>query len=315
MKSYPRTVAAVLAEPWAILPEKLEAIAELIQLKADGVMLSDEQIEARLAGSKVASVARRAGDVAVLPVTGVISQRMNLLTEFSGGTSTEKLAANLRSALADDSIKAIVLDVDSPGGAVSGVEELAAEIQGARGGKPIIASINSLAASAAYWIASAADEVTITPGGQAGSIGVYTMHVDQSVALETAGVRPTLVSAGKFKTEGNPFGPLSEEARNAMQARVDEYYGLFVDAVARGRGVRSSDVRSGFGEGRTVGAKEAVAQGMADRIETLQQTLARLGVRGGLGVRGPARAEETQPAPRATAFGRLRRQIELDDEM
>jgi len=170
----------------------------------------------------------------------------------------------------------VVLDVDSPGGAVNGVEELADEMLRARGQKPVVAVANTLAASAAYWIATAADEVVVTPSGEVGSIGVFAVHEDFSAALEAAGIRVSLVSAGKYKMEGNPYEPLGDEGRAALQERVDDYYGMFVGAVARGRGVAAKDVREGFGQGRLVGARQAVELGMADRVATLDETLDRV---------------------------------------
>src|SRR3990167_5725158 len=121
-------------------------------------------------------------------------------------------------------------------------------------------------ASAALWIGAAADEIVITPGGEIGSGGVYGMHMDFSEADAKAGVKTTLISAGKFKTEGNEFEPLSDEARAAFQKRIDEMYGMFVASLARSRGVSAATVRHGFGEGGMVGAKQALELGMADRI-------------------------------------------------
>ena len=94
--------------------------------------------------------------------------------------------------------------------------------------------------------------------------------------LEREGVKVNFISAGKHKVEGNPYEPLTDEARGAIQARVDEYYSMFVSAVAKGRGVKPADVRGGFGEGRTVGAREAVSLGMADSVATLDETIARM---------------------------------------
>ena len=244
----------------------------------------------------------------MLPLTGVIMHRANMFSEFSGGTSTEKFTAAFRQLVADPMIKAIVLDVDSPGGTVAGVEELASEIFKAREQKPIYAVANALAASAAYWIASSATELIVTPSGLVGSIGVYAAHQDISEFAKQAGVKVTLVSAGKYKTEGNEFEPLSDEARAALQARVDEYYGMFVKAVARNRGVSPSDVRGGFGEGRVVGAKQAVALGMADRVATLDETLARLGV--SRMPQGMSAASESQPVTASAnpALARMRRE-------
>lgn len=212
----------------------------------------------------------------MLPLIGTIVQRADMFTDVSGAASVQRFTEKFRAALADPQVGSIVIDVDSPGGQVSGVEELSAEIFNARGQKRIVAVANSLAASAAYWIATAADEVVVTPSGEVGSIGVFAVHEDISGMLEQAGVKVNLVSAGKYKTEANPFEPLGEEARASIQGRVDEYYDQFVSAVARNRGVKRSDVRGGFGEGRVVGAKQAVSLGMADRVATLDETINKL---------------------------------------
>jgi ClpP class serine protease len=132
-----------------------------------------------------------------------------------------------------------------------------------------------MAASAAYWVASQASEIVATPGGDVGSIGVYSMHQDISQALAAEGVTTTLVHAGEFKIEGNPFSPLEAVAREHLQARVDQAYGQFVLAVASGRGVKPAEVEADYGRGRLVGAREALAAGMIDRIETFDATLAR----------------------------------------
>lgn len=266
---------AVLDTPWAILPAKLEAILELVELRGQGVRFTTEEIQSRI-GAAAPRMAARTGAIAVLPLFGTISHRMNMMSAMSGGTSTELFARDFRQLLADETVGTILIDVDSPGGTINGVPELADEIYRARGQKPIIAHANSMAASAAYWIATAADELIVTPSGDVGSIGVLTGHADWSAAHEREGVKITLISAGKFKTEGNPYEPLSNEAREAIQARVNDFYAMFTKAVARHRGVSVETVRSGFGEGRVVGAQEAVRLGMADRVETMTETLRRL---------------------------------------
>lgn len=272
---YAHLIHAFSAEPWAILPEKLAAIGALLELRALGGSVSRADIDAIVAANP-RPVQRTSGSVAVLPVFGTIAQRANLVMQASGGTSTELLTRDLRAALADDSISSIILNIDSPGGSVYGVEELADVIFSARGIKPIVAVANSLAASAAYWLGSQADEFVVTPSGEVGSIGVIAAHVDQSAANEQMGVRVSYVTAGKYKAENNPDEPLSEEGRGHLQTRVNDYYNAFVKAVARGRGVKPADVAGGMGEGRVVGAAEARRLGMVDRIETLDQTIARL---------------------------------------
>jgi signal peptide peptidase SppA len=272
---YEHVIGLVREQPWAILPSKLAAIQDLLRLRASGLTLSAEDIRARV-GAVAPRQPSMPGVVAVLPVRGVIYQRMNMLTAMSGGTSTELLGAQFRALVADPSVQAIVLDIDSPGGGVYGVPELSAEILEARKTKPVVAVVNALCASAAYWLACSATEIVMTPSGEAGSIGVYGTHEDHSGESDRDGIKTTLISAGKFKTEGNPFEPLSEDARQAIQTRVDAYYDLFVKAVAKGRGVPVSAVRNGYGEGRVLTAAAAVEANLVDRIGTLDDEVERL---------------------------------------
>jgi signal peptide peptidase SppA len=212
--------------------------------------------------------------VSILPLMGSISQR--------GGraATTEGLAQMLRQAIDDPRVKSIVLNVDSPGGSIFGIDELASEIYKARGEKRIVAIANSLMASAAYWIGSAADELVVTPGGEVGSIGVIGTHTDRSRALEKEGIKMTIISAGKYKSEDSSYSPLSDEARAAMKARIDSYYGMFIETVARNRGITSARVYMNYGKGRMLTAQEALKAGMVDRVATLDQVLAKLGVTG-----------------------------------
>ncbi|RUU47412.1 S49 family peptidase [Mesorhizobium sp. M6A.T.Ca.TU.002.02.2.1] len=296
---FPHLRAAVLQHPWAIMPDRLEAIAEVIERRVEGVRLSADEI-AGIKGNRepngVASLlnsdtleptageARAAGGtggpsvIAVISVFGIIAQHARQVDDISGpgGTSTERVLSSFRSALNDPNVKAIVLNIDSPGGNVNGVQVLADEIFNARGQKPVVAQVNSLAASAAYWIACSCDEIVVTPGGQVGSIGVYALHRDVSKAAEMDGFKFTFISAGKYKVEGNQFEPLNDEASKAIQDQIDAYYSDFTTAVARGRGVDAADVVAGFGQGRTEKDKKAVKAGMADRVATMDDTLRKL---------------------------------------
>ena len=274
---YLHILLACAAEPWALEREKLREVSQFLVFKAEGGALSAEEIRGRISQQTEQQVARSEGDVGILPVYGVLAQRMNMLSDISGGSSTELIAAQFRSMLADSNVKAIILDVDSPGGTVYGTVELAQEIYNSRGIKPVIAQVNSTAASGAYWLASQADEIVVTPSGQAGSIGVYRIHEDVSKMLKKSGVKTTIVKAGENKIEDNPLEPLSDSALEAMQARVDESYRAFVGAVARGRNVSRAAVLDRFGQGRMFGASDLVNRGMADRIATLPETLERFG--------------------------------------
>jgi signal peptide peptidase SppA len=291
---YERIMSEVFQKPWAILPEKLTVIAQLISMRAAGAKLSEEDIHARLDEAAISAGPRSQqsfGAVAVIPIRGMISHRANLMSQFSGGTSIEKLTAQFRQALGDSSIKAIVFDVDSPGGGVDGVPELAEEIYKSRGQKKSIAVANSMAGSAAYWLACSAGELVVIPSGQVGSIGVFAAHEDFSKALEAEGVKVSLISAGKFKTDGSPYEPLSDTARADLQSKVDAYYSMFVKGVGRGRRASQDDVRGGFGQGRMVLAAQAVKEGMADRVATMDDVLGRLGSNAGAATQVAAAAE------------------------
>ncbi len=207
----------------------------------------------------------------------MLVQRTDWLSEFFGEVGSEDLGRVISAAADDSEIDAIVLDIDSPGGSVYGTSELGAKIAAAAAKKKCIAVADSMAASGAYWIASQASELCVTPGGEVGSIGVFVLHVDQSKALDEMGIKVTPVSAGKYKTAGNRFQPLSEEGLAQMQQVVDDYYTQFVKAVAKGRGVSQQKVRDGFGQGGMMRADAAVAEGMADRVCTLDDVLSRYG--------------------------------------
>jgi signal peptide peptidase SppA len=268
-------LTAFLEAPWAILPYKLAVLEEIVARHVAGEKLDAEEIQTRIHGAK-RPAGRRAGSVAVLPLFGTIFPRANMMTDISGATSAERFGAQFDELIMDPDVGAIVLDVDSPGGMAAGVEELSQKIYGARGQKPIVAVANYEMDSAAYWIGSSADEVVITPSGELGSIGVWAAHDDISGALSQEGIKRTLISEGKYKVEGNPWEPLTEEARSAIQASVREVYDVFIRDVARNRGVKPAAVRNGFGEGRVVGARQAVELGMADQIGTLEETIKRL---------------------------------------
>ena len=277
-------VAEYLATPWALMPERLSAVTAVIARWSGDARASDEVMHSIAAdrsardARRQASVSKSGGGIAVLPLYGVVTQRGNMVDDVSGpGTaSTQQFSNMLRAALQDETVTQILIDIDSPGGSVYGVAELADEIVSARAQKPVVAIANSLAASAAYWIGCSASEFYVTPGGEVGSIGVWQAHQDYSKAMDEAGVKTTLISAGKFKVEGNPYAPLDEEAQGFMQSRVDDYYAAFTKAVAKGRGVSISQVRDGMGQGRVLGAEAALASSMVDGIATFEDVVKKM---------------------------------------
>ncbi len=267
-----RILRAFEAEPWAIQPKKLEQLAEVLCTKAEAGQIP-EQPEIEAAAARQRSRGRTTGATAVLPLMGTISRRMNMMDAMSGGSSIELFQESFNEALADDSIGTIVIQIDSPGGSVYGVDEMASMIYAARSQKRIIAIADSLAASAAYYIGSAASEFVVTPSGEVGSIGVFMAHFDITDALEEEGVKVTIIRAGENKAEGNPYEALSDEAAAHMQSLVDDYYAQFVGAVAKHRGISVETVEDDFGQGRTYTADRALARGMVDRVATLDDII------------------------------------------
>ena len=294
-KKYPLILRAMSESPWAVTLDKWMQIREIIDFRSRGGKLTHEEIRERI-GVKKSDVPQffetsgfqaanrpskaTAGKVAVLPMFGLISPRLSEMDESSGGLSLERFSKVFREQVNDPGVKAIILNIDSPGGNAAGVAEFADEVFAARKEKHIVAIANHMAASAAFWIASSADDLVVSTSGEVGSIGVFMAHTEISELEKMMGVKTTLISSGKFKTEGNPFEPLTPEALEHFQGIADNVFGMFVSAVARGRGVSAAKVKRDFGEGRMALAEDAVTRGMADRVATLDKVLFDLGAQG-----------------------------------
>lgn len=259
--------------------EWMEAAGSLAESALRSVGVDDrEELQLLAEAERKPTKAIRAvkGKVGVIPIYGPVAQRMSGELMKADGTPLDYVNAALDSLVANPSVGAIVLRMDSPGGGVYGVSETADRIFAARKKKPIYAIADSVAASAGYWLASAADVVISTPSGDVGSVGVYRMHIDESAMLEKEGMKVSLIHAGKYKTEFAPTAPLSDEARAEMQTRVDETYVSFLNALKRNRGVSIEKVRDDFGQGRVVGAEDAMRRGMIDRVMSYDQLMMKL---------------------------------------
>jgi capsid assembly protease len=264
--------------PMAAYPALLDRYGDLFRYRAG--LIPTAAIDAALqAASQRPQM--QAGSIAVVPLHGVICRRPGFIEELFGAASLEGFMGTMRGAMASPDISAIVIDIDSPGGEVDGVTEAAAELRAMRGQKPIVAIADTMCASAAYWLASQATEVVASPSGGAGAIGVYTLYDDISGLLEQEGVKRSVISAGKFKEASVGGLELSDVARNQFQDLVDADYGLFVNDVAKGRGVPTSKVRGGYGEGLYLSATAAKAEGMIDRIAPLADVLRSPSLRSG----------------------------------
>lgn len=294
----------LIEQPWAVRPELLPLISAHLRGDA-GVDLegavagaAPEEEESPETTPEAARGVTASGGIAILSLRGMIMPRGSLLQMLfgGGGGGLQAFRAGLRQAVASPDIGAIVIEIDSPGGSISLVTETAADIREARKEKTVIAVANVHAASAAYWLAAQASELVVTPSGRVGSVGVFMVHEDLSKRAEDLGVGLTLISAGKYKTEGHRFVPLSEEAREHFQEVADEGYAAFVADLAKGRDVSTTAVKRDFGEGRMVSAKAAVSAGMADRVDTLENVIGKLA----RGSRSRRRADDPAPAPEAT---------------
>lgn len=206
----------------------------------------------------------RVGGTAVIPIRGTLVQRTGTMRPYSGMTGYDGIRQAFLLALADPAIDAIVLDIDSPGGEVAGCFDLADTIYAARGQKPVRAILAEHAFSAAYALGCAAERITVPRTGGTGSIGILCLHVDLSKALQEAGIAVTMITYGKNKAEGNEYQPLTEGALARFQADVDRMGELFVDLVARNRGLSAEAVRNT--EANTFLGALGVEAGLADAV-------------------------------------------------
>ena len=268
MESRDAALAFARSAVWAIETRALTAIMDALERPGTD------------AASAAVSRSRGAqrpplGSVAVIPIMGPITHRPSFFSMFFGGSTVVEIQRDLREALSARSVEHIVLMVDSPGGTVDGIPELGDELHRAAANKPLTAVVDTMAASAAFWLASQASEVVVTPSGEVGSIGVFMQHLDHSGALEKMGVKNTFIFAGDRKVDGNPLSPLSKTARSDLQARVDTIHRDFLAAVGRGRGVPADYAKATYGDGRLFDARQALRLGLADRVATLDDVLSR----------------------------------------
>ena len=211
--------------------------------------------------------------VAHIPIYGVISKNNDMGFCFNDSNIlTSDIESCFKRAHADPAVKSILLDIDSPGGTTGGVAELSDMIYSARGRKPIVAFANGQMDSAAYWIGSAADKVYASKGAEFGSIGVYSVVSDYSVANHNAGLKREIIKAGKYKAAGHPDKHMTEDDEAAIQDEVNAYYSLFVDAVKRNRNM-SNETVSKVATGKVFIGNKGIDTGLIDGIRNLSEFL------------------------------------------
>ena len=270
MTVLPHLAARLFGVPLAIHRPKLDVILSVL-----GARIGLADLAAPVGYTPAArALGPPSGKVAVIPIHGTLVRRTSGIEAESGLASYTGIAEQLDAAMASPEIAAILLDIDSPGGESGGVFDLADRIRAASEVKPVWAVANDMAFSAAYALASAAARVFVARTGGVGSIGVIAMHVDQSVKDAQDGVRYTAVFAGERKNDLNPHEPISNEAHAVLKAEVDRIYDLFVETVARHRGLDADAVRAT--EAGLFFGPDAVATGLADAVGSLDDALTQL---------------------------------------
>ena len=257
----------IAGEPWAITETALHTILEIAARENE----SPQAVAAKLGRNlqNTYSVMERDG-VAVIPVTGPLFRYANLFTMISGASSYELIARDFTVALENPQIKGIILDIDSPGGEVNGVSELSNMVFAARGKKPVVAYASGDAASGAYWIASAADEIVVSETSALGSIGVVGMYQGKS------GKSAEAVEIVSSQSPHKRLDPTTDDGRKRLQIRIDSMADVFIETIARNRNVSTENVQNHYGGGDVMIGAKAVSAGLADRVGSLEGLIAEL---------------------------------------
>lgn len=261
MNLLPHLASRVFNTPLLIARTKLDVILAVL---GNRVGLPDSLASVPLPTPRSASSDTGPPGIAVIPIHGTLVRRTGGMDALSGLTSYETIDTALNAALADTRVLGILLDVDSPGGEAAGVFDLADRIAAVRSEKPVWAAVSGEGFSAAYALASAASRVILTRTAGVGSIGVIALHVDQSVKDAADGYRYTAIYAGERKNDFSPHEPLSGDARNTIQTEVNRLHDLFVDTVARHRGLEPEAVRGT--QAQLFFGDDAVKAGLADGV-------------------------------------------------
>jgi signal peptide peptidase SppA len=221
------------------------------------------------------------GNVAVVPVEGVLAKYSSMINGMSQpqGMTHGQVAQAIARAAADRQTRAVLLDIDSPGGTVAGMDDLTGAVERVRAGSnggagiPVVAYAHDLAASAAFWLAASADSIYANALSNVGSIGVYTVLVDSSMQAEKAGLRTYLVASGANKGVGEDGVPITASQLAVVQERINDIHERFVSHVAAGRGVAAEQIAA-LADGRTFTAHKAQAAGLIDGVASLADVIA-----------------------------------------
>lgn len=259
---------ALSGQAWAITPQMLDHLQQIVA-SGKAMQAFDESVTPEATMQKVPLVKGNGRSVGLVTFHGVVINRCPEWATWYGYMSPQTFAREIRTLADDPSIASIVISVDSPGGTVAGTVEAAEAVTYARGRKKVVAVVNDTCCSAAYWVASQANEIIVSPTSVTGSIGCIISHLDYSKALLDWGVVATYIRSAVKKALGQPYEPLSAEARAEFQALVDSVHEQFVAAVAKGRRKARAVVAEGWATGEVWTGADAITAGLADRLGTL----------------------------------------------
>jgi signal peptide peptidase SppA len=253
------------------------ALAALLGVLDGQSVLDIETLTSRLGmASGDEPTMRTIGNVAVLPIQGVISQKANWLTRALGWTASETLERDFLDAIGNSDVKAIAFYVDSPGGTALGNEETSRTMFANRGKKPVYAFVRGMCCSAAYYLASPAQQMFASPSSLVGSIGAVSTHIEYSKALAEMGIGATVIRSAPHKQLWNQFEKLSPEGKASLQKMVSDYGDQFEQAVARYRGISQAQVKAKYGQGDAFVAAEAAQRGLVDGVMSWSEFLAKV---------------------------------------
>jgi len=314
-----RAFNAIVSQPWVILPERLQLMlrvasrdiseAEQQQLIARFAPIEPKAVAARLAQPlKGTETVGLRGNVAIVPIVGPIFRRADFFTRISGATDIDTLATDFTAAVDSPDVAAILLEIDSPGGEVNGVQEFADMIFAARSKKPVVSYVSGMAASGGYWIASAADSIIAAPTAMLGSIGVVMAWTDFSGAEQMEGIR-TIEIVSTLSPKKRP-DPETTEGRAQVLRVIDDLAEVFVGALARNRATTRAAVLEQFGGGDIMISGRAIAAGMADSLGSFEHTMEVIAERGRTGRRA---APSVPPHTTTSADGALTSEDSMPD--
>ena len=256
---------------WAGTEESLQSLLTAAAAQEKQAFFDDEDDEEDASPSRLV---QRVGDVGVLHVQGSLVNRDSWLNALFGLTSYNEIRKGLVELATDDSVKTILMSLDTPGGAVSGLSDVSDLVAGIDANvKPVLAHTSGMMASAGYHIGSSARHVSAGKMADVGSIGVLQVHREATKLEERMGITTTVVRAGEFKALGNPYEPLSEKAKQEIQTSCDYSYSLFVEHVAEHRGVSPEQVKMQMAEGRVFTGEQARAVNLIDEVCTFDEAL------------------------------------------